>query len=549
MAKPVILTVDDEPAVLNAVERDLRQKYGRDYRIVKADSGAAALDALGQLQQRSETVALFVADQRMPQMTGIQFLDEARKLFPDAKKVLLTAYADTQAAIQSINRVGLDYYLMKPWDPPQEHLYPVLDDLLAEWQAHAALPYQGIRVAGTLWSLGAHQVKEFLTRHQIPYRFLDIEADAQARALVEQHNHGALKIPTIFFPDGTTLVEPAMRELAEKVGLRTHAAMPFYDLVIVGAGPAGISAAVYAGSEGVRTLLVEKNAPGGQAGSSPKIENYMGFPTGISGGDLTRRGISQAQRFGVEILTAMEALSVRAQDEYRIVALSEGQVSCHALLLATGASFHTLKMPGAAELTGAGIYYGAAHTEAYFYQDADVFVAGGANSAAQGALFLSKYARKVTMLIRGDLSSSQYLVDALQQNPKIEIWLNTDLTAVQGKEKLESLTVKNTTTGEERTLPAAALFVFIGVRPQSQLMGGQVLCDDKGYILTGSDILRDGKRPPGWTLQRDPMLLETSMPGVFAAGDVRYGTNHRVASAAGEGAIAQMMIKQYLKNL
>lgn len=551
MAKPVIFAIDDEPAVLNAVERDLRQKYGHAYRILKADSGVAALDALRQLQQRSETAALFVVDQRMPQMTGVQFLDEARKLFPEARKVLLTAYADTEAAIQSINRVGLDYYLMKPWDPPQEHLYPVLDELLEEWKMHAQIPYDGIRVAGALWSPEAHTVKEFLTRHQIPYRWLDVESDAKARALVEEHNQGTLKIPTVFFPDGGILVDPTIQQLAEKAGLQTHATLPFYDLVIVGAGPAGLSAAVYASSDGIKCLVIEKDAPGGQAGSSPKIENYLGFPTGISGGDLTHRAITQARRMGAEILTAQEATRVRVQDQYRVVTMADGkEVSCQAALLATGASFHALKLPGAAELMGKGIFYGAAHTEAYLYQDQDVLVAGGANSAAQGALFLSRYARKVTVLIRAAApEASQYLVDALKQNEKIELLVNTELTEILGTDKFESVVVKNRVTGETRTLHAAAIFVFIGVSPQSQLVADAALCDEKGYVYTGPDLLRDGKRPQGWTLNRDPMLMETSIPGVFAVGDVRFGTNHRVASAVGEAAVATMIVKQYLKAL
>ena len=449
MAKPVIFAIDDEPAVLNAVERDLRQKYGRDYRILKADSGTAALDALKQLP-RGETAALFVVDQRMPGMTGVQFLDAARKLFPEARKVLLTAYADTEAAIASINRVGLDYYLRKPWDPPQEHLYPVLD----EWKTHVELPYDGIRIAGSLWSPGSHQVKEFLSRHQIPFKWLDVEVDSQAHAMVEAHNGDALKLPTIFFPDGSVLVNPNLRELADKVGLATRAALPFYPLIVVGAGPAGISAAVYASTDGVKCLVIEKSAPGGQAGSSPKIENYLGFPMGISGGDLTHRAITQARRFGAEVLTATEATRVRVQDQYRIVTLADGsEVSCHALLLATGASFHMLKMPGAAELTGAGIYYGAAHTEAFFYQGQPVFVAGGANSAAQGALFLSRYASRVTMLIRGDISASQYLVDELKQNEKIDLWLDTDLIGVHGKEKLEEIVVKNSKPAKRKRCP------------------------------------------------------------------------------------------------
>ena len=551
MAKPVILAIDDEPAVLNAVERDLRQKYGRDYRIMKSGTGAAALDALVQLQQRDETAALFLVDQRMPEMTGVEFLDAARRLFPDAKKVLLTAYADTEAAITSINRVGLDYYLMKPWDPPQEHLYPVLDELLDEWKTHTQLPYDAIRVAGTLWSPASHTVKEFLTRQQIPYQWLDVETNSKARGMIEARNAGALKVPTVFFPDGSALVDPSMGELADKIGLATHAALPFYELVIVGAGPAGISAAVYASSDGIKCLLVERDAPGGQAGSSPKIENYLGFPMGISGSDLTHRAITQARRLGAEIITAQAATRVRVQDQYRIVTLADGkEISCHAVLLAPGASFHLLKMPGAAELGGKGIFYGAAHTEAVFYQDQDVLVAGGANSAAQGALFLSRYARHVTVIIRADAAeASQYLVDALKQNEKIELLLNTDLVEVQGSDKFQAVVVKNHVTGETRTLPAAAMFVFIGVSPQSQLMGGQVLCDEKGYVYTGADLIRDGKRPPNWTLLRDPLLMETSVPGVFAAGDVRYGTNHRVASAVGEAAAAALIIKQYLKTL
>ena len=550
MAKPLIFTIDDDHVVLNAIERDLRKKYGRDYRIVKADSGAAALHAAGELHKRGEIVAAFIADQRMPQMTGVQFLEAARALFPEARKILLTAYADTEAAIHAINRVGLDYYLMKPWDPPEDHLYPVLDDLLEEWKAHVRLPFEGIRVAGTLWSNESHHIKDFLVRHQIPYQWLDVEADAKARALVEQCNQGDLKIPTVFFPDGSALVQPDLRGLAEKVGLQTRAALPFYDVIIIGGGPAGLAAAVYASSEGLRCLLIEKHAPGGQAGSSPKIENYLGFPVGISGGDLTRRAMAQARRFGAEILSTQEAARVQRRDPYRVVALADGsEVSCYAVLLATGASFHTLNMPGAAELTGAGIYYGAAHTEAYFYRDQDVFVVGGANSAGQGAMFLSRFARKVSMLIRGaEPTASQYLQDALKQNDKIDILLNTDLVEVCGQGRLEAVVVKNHVTGELRKLEGAALFVFIGVRPQSELVADLVLRDPKGYVLTGPDLLQGG-RPAGWPLDRDPFMCETSVPGIFAAGDVRFGTNHRVASATGEGGIAIAMIRQYLKTV
>jgi thioredoxin reductase (NADPH) len=551
MPKPVIFTIDDDASVLNSVERDLRAHYGQEYRILPIDSAKTALEYLKKIQQRNETVALFLVDQRMPEMSGVEFLEEAIRIYPQAKRVLLTAYADTQAAIASINEVGLDYYLMKPWHPPEERLYPVLDELLEDWKIHVRLPYEGIRVAGALWSLSSHQVKDFLTRHQIPYQWLDIEKDAGARQLVEGVSSGVTRLPVVFFPDGKTLLQPDLKELAEKVGLQTRAALPFYDIVVAGSGPAGLAAAVYAGSEGYRCLVIERAAPGGQAGSSPKIENYLGFPTGISGDDLTRRAVSQAKRFGVEILSAQEAKQVSVKDAYRIVQLSDGtEVSCHALLVATGASFHTLKMPGAAALTGAGIYYGAAYTEAVNYRDQEVFVVGGANSAAQGAIYLSQFARRVRVLIRGPRpTASKYLVDALEQNPKIDLLCNTDLIEVKGKSALEGIIVRHTDTDTTRAFEAAAMFVFIGVRPQSRLVADLVKRSDRGYIFTGPDLIVDKKPPPGWTLERDPFLLETSVPGIFAAGDVRFGTNHRVASAVGEGAIAFALMKEYLKVL
>jgi thioredoxin reductase (NADPH) len=551
MPKPVIFTIDDDVSVLNSVERDLRAHYGQEYRILPIDSAKTALDYLKKIQQHNETVALFLVDQRMPEMSGVEFLEQAIRVYPQAKRVLLTAYADTQAAIDSINEVGLDYYLMKPWHPPEERLYPILDELLEDWKIRVRLPYEGIRVAGTLWSLSSHQAKDFLTRHQIPYQWLDIEKDSSARQLVEGLSTEEIKLPVVFFPDGKTLVQPDLKGLAEKVGLQTRAALPFYDIVVAGSGPAGLAAAVYAGSEGYRCLVIERSAPGGQAGSSPKIENYLGFPTGISGDDLTRRAVSQAKRFGVEILSAQEARQISVKDAYRIIQLSDGaEISCHALLIATGASFHTLKMPGAAELTGAGIYYGAAYTEAMNYKDQDVFVVGGANSAAQGAIYLSQFARKVRVLIRGPRpTASKYLVDALEQNPKIELMCNTDLLEVRGRNTFEGAIVRNTVTDATQTFDAGAMFVFIGVRPQSHLVADLVKRSDKGYIYTGADLIVDKKPPPGWPLERDPFLLETSVPGIFAAGDVRFGTNHRVASAVGEGAIAFALMKEYLKTL
>lgn len=548
MAKPVILSIDDDPLVLGAIEHDLQIQYGQAYHIVTIDSGKTALDYLKKVQQRNETVALFLVDQRMPEMNGVEFLKQAILTFPQAKRVLLTAYADTEAAIASINEVGLNYYLMKPWHPPEERLYPVIDELLEDWKAHANLPYDGIRVAGTLWSQSSHQIKEFLARYQIPYKWLDIEKDSKARQLVADISSDVSRLPVVFFPDGEVAIEPDIKDLAERIGLHTRAVLPFYDIAIVGSGPAGLTAAVYAGSEGYRCLLIEKTTPGGLAGSSPKIENYLGFPAGISGDDLTRRALTQAKKFGVEILSAQGAKNITVQNEYKIVQLEDGtEISCYALLIATGATFRKLLIRNADKLTGAGIYYGAAYTEAINYKDQHVFVVGGANSAAQAALYLSRFARKVTVLVRGPApTASQYLVDAMNNNEKLDILLNTDLYKVAGDNKLEQIVVKDRTTRKLQTFDAPALFVFIGLRPQSQLVADLVRRSEKGNILTGADLMRDNNPPHNWTLDRPPYLMETSVPGIFAAGDVRFGTDHRVAAAAGEGAVAFAVMKEYL---
>ena len=551
MIKPAILSVDDDPVVLSAVKRDLHQKYGREYRILSVGSGMAALDALQQLQSRGEIAALFLADQRMPNMSGMEFLEQARSLFPEAKKVLLTAYADTEVAIQSINRLSLDYYLMKPWDPPQENLYPVLDDLLADWKASAHLPYPGIRVLGALWSPKSHAVKDFLARHQISYQWLDVDADPQARQMAEELSKDHSRLPVVLFPDGSQLVDPALRDLAGKVGMRTNAESPYYELIIIGAGPAGLSAAVYGASEGHKILVIEREAPGGQAGNSPKIENYLGFPTGLSGMDLARRAITQAKRFGAEILSTAEVKSISLRDSYRIVTLTDGtELSCKVLLVATGATFRELDVPGVRELTGAGVYYGAAYTEAMYYRDQPVFVIGGANSAGQGAMYLSQYASKVTMLIRRDTQwSSKYLIDAEAANPKIERLFNTEVIEVHGKPgRLSHIVVLNNQTGEQYELEGAAMFIFIGASPNSGFVRELVQTNSRGFVLTGADLLRDGQRPQGWPLKRDPLLLETSVPGIFAAGDVRSGANQRVASAIGEGGVAISAIQNYLVN-
>jgi thioredoxin reductase (NADPH) len=553
MANPVILVVDDDPAVLNAVERDLRSKFGHEYRIVKANSGATAIDFLKQMQQRNEIIALFLIDQRMPQMTGLQFLEQAREIFPEAKRVLLTAYADTEVAVTSINKLQLDYYLMKPWDPPEDNLHPILVDLLEDWRANVRLPYEGIRVAGTLWSPRSHEVKDFLARHQIAYQWLDVEADPKVRAMVEGQSNGVLKLPVIFFPDGKVLVEPEIRELAEKAGIQTQASLPFYDVVIIGAGPAGLSASVYGASNGLRCLVIEKQVPGGQAGNSPKIENYLGFPAGLSGMDLTRRAVTQSKRFGAEIISTQFVTKVRVQDNYRVITLSDGsEIVSKAVLIATGAAFRRLEVPDIEKFTGTGVYYGAAYTEAAYYKDQPVFVVGGANSAGQGALFLSRFASKVTMLIRRDVQegASKYLLDEEAANPRIERLFNTEIVEVKGTPgNLEGIVINNRITKEKTTLPGLAIFVFVGALPQSDIVKDLVMLDNKGFILTGRDLIKDGKFPKEWQLDRDPFMLETSVPGIFAAGDVRLGTNHRVASATSEGGIAIAAIESYLKTL
>jgi len=553
MAKPIILTVDDELQVLNAVERDLRRHYRGDYRIIKATSGVEALEAVRELKRRNAPIALFLADQRMPVMSGTEFLTEARKLYPEARKVLLTAYADTEAAINSINSIGLDFYLMKPWDPPEEALYPALDDLLADWQATVPLPYDGIRIAGTLWSPSCHRTKDFLARNRIPYQWLDIEKDAEAADLAAAASPERHRLPVVFFPDGDVLVEPDNLSLANKCGLQTQATEPFYDVIIVGAGPAGLGAAVYGASEGLRTLMIDKEATGGQAGTSSRIENYLGFPNGLSGADLARRATAQAQRLGAEILTAQEVTAVRVEDPYRIVTLSDGtELTCRALVLATGVTVRKLEVPGAEALSGAGIYYGAALTEAAHYRGEHVFIVGGANSAGQGAMFFSQYASKVTMLVRGSSlgkSMSQYLVDQIEATENIEVLLRTEVAEAIGKDRLEAITIVNKDTGLTETLPAAAMFLFIGAVPHSDLAAGVVERDRAGFILTGPDLTQNGHRPKNWKLKRDPYLLETSVPGIFAAGDIRQGAVRRVASAVGQGAIAISLIHQHLKTV
>lgn len=556
MNKPVILTVDDDPEVLQAIARDLRKQYGDCFRIIRADSGATALDVLQELKLRNDTVALFLVDQRMPQMTGVEFLEQATPVFPEAKRVLLTAYADTEAAIRAINVARLDYYLLKPWDPPEEKLYPVLDDLVDDWFAGFQPEFQGIRVIGDRWSADSHRIKDFLARNQVPYRWLDIERDEQAKELIAYAKVADLCLPLVLFPDGESQKKPSNLAIAEKIGLQTEAEKPFYDLIIVGGGPGGLAAAVYGASEGLRTVMIEKEAPGGQAGTSSRIENYLGFPVGLSGGDLARRAVTQAKRFGVEILTPQEVTNIRSENDYRIVTLKSGaELSGHAVILAMGVAWRRLTVPGIDKFTGAGVYYGAAQTEAIACEGEEVYVVGGANSAGQAAMYFSKFASKVIMLVRGESltkSMSQYLIEQIDETENIEVRNYSSIVEAQGESRLEALAIKNSATDTVTIESAKSLFIFIGAVPRTEWLDEFVGRDERGFILTGPDLKGESLATPKhyrWSQDRDPFLLETNIPGVFAVGDVRHGSVKRVASGVGEGSICVQFVHRYLSNL
>ncbi len=552
MAKPVIFAVDDDADVLRAVVRDLRSRYATEYRILRASSGAEGLTALHELQRRQEPVALFLVDQRMPQMSGVEFMTAAQKLYPDACRVLLTAYADTQAAIAAINEAGINYYLLKPWDPPEEKLYPVLDDLLTDWRGNYRPPFEGIRIVGHRWSPPTHSVKDFLARNHIPYHYLDIELDPAAQQLLDQEGEQRAELPLVVLTDGERLHAPSVATVAQAIGLRTEATQPFYDLAIVGGGPAGLAAAVYAASEGLRTVLIERAAPGGQAGTSSRIENYLGFPSGISGGELARRAVAQATRFGVEILTPQQVEHLKLDGPYRVLTLADGrELACHSLIVAVGLSYRHLGVPGADQLTGAGIYYGASTTEAVSCRDQPVFIVGAGNSAGQAALYLADFAKQVTMLVRGNslgAKMSQYLVERIEQMPTIDVRLGWEVAAAHGNDHLESITITERASGAEENLPAAALFVFTGAEPQTEWLAGLVKRDRFGFILTGPQLLENGQLPKDWPLTREPYLFESSIPGVFVVGDVRANSVKRVASAVGEGSIAVQFVHQYLSE-
>ena len=556
MAKPVLLTVDDDREVLRAIERDLRRKYGADYRVLRAGSGPEALEIVRELKIRNNSIALFVIDQRMPGMSGVEFLAQAINHFPDAKRVLLTAYADTDAAIAAINEAGINHYLLKPWDPPEENLYPVLDELLEEWEAAFPPQFEGIRVLGNRWSPVSHGIKDFLARNHVPYQWLDIETaalDAEVRSLVELLDEEETRsLPIVILPNGVRLRQPSLTELAEHAGLKTRATEDFYDLAIVGGGPAGLAAAVYGASEGLRTVMIEREAPGGQAGMSSRIENYLGFPSGLTGADLARRAVVQARRFGVEILSA-EATEVRIDGPYRFLKLANGaELSCHALLVATGVQWRKLDAPGVERLTGAGIYYGAAMTEAMSTKGEDVYVVGGANSAGQAAMYFSRYARRVVILVRGSslaASMSQYLINQLKATPNIQIEFNSSVVEAHGDNHLEEISIHCADTNEVNRVPANALFIMIGAAPNTEWLANIVERDERGFIYSGPQLTREGKRPNGWKLDREPGLLETNVPGIFVVGDVRHGSVKRVASGVGEGSVAISFVHQYLSKV
>lgn len=553
MKKPILLAVDDDPQVLRAVSRDLRKQYRSDYRVISTESANEALETLVEFKNQGQEVALFLSDQRMPEMLGVEFLEKARKIFPNAKRALLTAYSDTNAAIQAINEVQLDYYLMKPWDPPEEKMYPVLDDLLDEWQSNYVPEFDGIKVIGYQFSPKSHDVKDYLAANLFPYRWYDIETSEAAKELVENNNIELKNLPVVFFEDGSYVKEPQIEDIANKLGLNPKASADMYDVIIVGAGPAGLAASVYGASEGLKTLLVERKAPGGQAGTSSRIENYLGFPKGLSGSDLTRRALSQATRLGTEFLTPSEVMEIKHLDQYKIIVLKDGsELMTKSIVVTTGVDYRKLDTPGVEKFTGAGVYYGAATTEANGCKDREVYVVGGGNSAGQGAMYLSQFAKNVHILIRrDDLSStmSAYLIDQINSTPNIHVIGNSEITEADGSDRLEKLKIRNNKNQEVKEANADALFIFIGARPYTDWMKNGMKKDEKGFLITGRDLLNDKDFKKDWKLEREPFLLETNTPGIFAAGDVRSGAMNRVASAVGEGAMSISFVHKYLEEV
>ncbi len=551
--QPIIISVDDDPLVLRSIKRDLRNRYRQDYRIISTESAVQALEALDELKKKEEEVALFLSDQRMPEMLGVAFLEKAKAIFPKAKRVLLTAYSDTNAAIKAINDVQLDYYLVKPWDPPEERLYPVLDDLLEDWQNNYTPAFSGVKVVGYQYAPQSHAIKDFLSGQLLPYRWLDVDVDMKASEVLLTNQLSGKDLPVVILEDGKALANPSVTELAEALGMQVVAGSELYDVAIIGAGPAGLAAAVYGGSEGLKTLLIERRAPGGQAGTSSRIENYLGFPNGLSGADLARRAITQATRFGVEFLSPQFVKDIKIEGNYKHLEMGDGKtIVAKSVVLATGVEYRRLPAEGADRFSGAGVYYGAAITEAASCRNKEVFVVGGGNSAGQGAVYLSKFARKVTILIRRpDLSSSMshYLIEQINQIDNIEVVGYTEIVKACGGEHLESLVLRNLQEESTREAHADALFVFIGAKPATDWLPANLLADNKKFVLTGRDLRTRSDYSSFWKLEREPLLLETCQAGIFAAGDVRSGAMNRVASAVGEGAMAIKFVHEYLAEI
>ncbi|MBE9461928.1 FAD-dependent oxidoreductase [Dyadobacter subterraneus] len=550
MEKPIIFSIDDDRQVLNAIARDLKVRYASEYKIISTTSAKEALERITELKNEAKPVAMFVCDQRMPEMEGVEFLEKAMKIYPEAKRILLTAYSDTEAAINSINRVQLDYYLMKPWDPPQEKLYPLLDDLLVDWQSNYEPDFKGIRVIGYQYSPFSHNIKDYLAGNLVPYLWLDIEKNPEARKLLELNSLSEESLPVVLLDGGVILKQPDIFALAESIGTNPEITAEIYDVVIIGAGPAGLAAAVYGASEGLRTLVIERKAPGGQAGISSRIENYLGFPSGLSGADLARRAISQARRLGAEFLSPKEVVSIKNAGNYKIITLTDGsKLNSRAIIITTGVDYRKLETPGVEDFTGAGVYYGAAMTEAAACKDKNVYIVGGGNSAGQSAVYLSKFADKVYIVIRKDSLSytmSSYLIRQIADISNIEVLTGTEIREASGEKYLQQLTLENVATGEKSTGDAAALYIFIGAKPFTDWLDGTIQRNQKGFIETGHELVAYTDFKLAWKLKRDPFLLETSMPGIFAAGDVRAGAMNRVASAVGEGSMAISFVHKYL---
>ena len=553
MKLPYIILVDDDQQVLRAIQRDIRNEYREDYKVAATESAAEALELIKELKLKNETVALFISDQKMPEMEGITFLEKANEIFPDAKKILLTAYSDIEAAIKAINNVKLDYYLLKPWHPPEEKLFPVINDLLDDWHALYKPDFEATRIIGFQWSPKSHRIKEFLSGNLIPYIWMDIDSNSEAEQYLTSADATKADLPLIVLKDGTFMKDPSLPDLASRIGLQQKATKEMYDVLIIGAGPAGLAASVYGSCEGLKTILIEMKSPGGQAGNSARIENYLGFPTGLSGGELTRRAVSQTLRFGTEVLTPQQVKSINVKDGYKVTEMEDGtEIHSKAIVIATGASYARLDIPGLDNFTGAGVYYGSASVEAHACRDETVYIAGGGNSACQAAMYLSKFAKEVYIVIRRDKLSqtaANYLVENISNTPNIKIIVNTDVISCAGSSVLENITLKNTKTKEEKTVPSKALFIYIGTKPGTEWLNDVVLKNEKGFIITGSELMKEKSFHTFWKLDREPFLPETSVPGIFASGDVRFGALAGISSAVGEGALAIRFVRKYLEEM